>query len=484
MDLVNKVLLPFILLFTTLSCVPSLKEPPELKIDVPQSWVSGETIEEGNISQWWTRFGDPRLNEVIDIVLKENYDLKAAVSRLDAAAAQAKIAGASLYPQVNGNFTASRQKRNFVGFPFPGADDGVQSITTNLFGVSLDVSWELDLWGRIRSAKSAAAADFEASQADLIGFQLSLAGQTAKAWYATVEAEQQVLLAEATVENYRTTNSQVWTRYQRGLRPSLDVRFSESNVANAEAVLSLRKDQLQRLKRQLEVLIGQYPAAKMALSEDLPRIREPVPTGLPAHIVRRRPDLIAAEKKLAAAYARVTESRRALYPRLSLTGSGGTSSDELRNLLDGDYSVWNLIGNLLQPLFQGGRLRAGVSLAKARENEALARYALSVLNAYAEVEAALAAEEFLAQREKALQVAAEQAIAARKLAEDRYSQGLANLIEVLEAQRRAFDSQSQLLGVRRQRLDNRIDLYLALGGDFVTYSSDEPVVGKESRSNE
>jgi len=287
-------------------------------------------------------------------------------------------------------------------------------------------------------------------------------------------------LAEATLENYKTTNKQVRLRYERGLRPSLDVRFSESNVATAEAILLQRQDQLQRIKRQLEILLGRYPAATISLSENMLIIKEPVPAGLPADIISRRPDLIAAEKRLAASNARVVESRRALYPRISLTGSGGTSTDELGNLLNGDYSVWNLVGNLLQPIFRGGKLRAEVKLAKARKREALAQYAQTVLNAYAEIESALAAEKLLDERQRALKIATEQAMAARKLAEDRYAKGLVNLIEVLEAQRRAFESQRQLLNVRRLRLDNRIDLYLALGGDFTTDSIIEPTAKKES----
>ncbi len=187
---------------------------------------------------------------------------------------------------------------------------------------------------------------------------------------------------------------------------------------------------------------------------------------------------------MAAANLRVAESRRALYPRISLTGSAGTSSDEFRNLLNGDYSVWNPIGNLFQPIFQGARIRAGINLAKAREREILAQYAQTVLNAYAEVETALAAEKLLKDVEKALQIAVEQSMAARKLAEDRYSRGLANLIEVLEAQRRAFDSQSQLLSVRRQRLENRIDLFLALGGDFHIDSITQSPIEKEARYDE
>ncbi len=480
----KKYILFLAFLSIVISCVPKLEKPPDLDLNVPQNWISIETTGEGEISQWWTRFNDPRLDELVEVVLMENYDLKAAATRLDAAAALARIAGADLYPQVSANLNASRQKRNFVGFPFGGDGGGVQGFTSNLFGLSLNVSWEIDLWGRIRAAKSAAVADFQATEADLSGYALSFIGQTVKAWFAAIEIMEQVRLSEATVKNYTTTNDQVHRRYRLGLRPSLDVRLSESNVATAEATLLLWQNQLQQVKKLLDTLLGQYPSGQIELSDKLPSIEEDVPAGLPADIVSRRPDLVAAEKRLAASYARVIESQRALYPRISLTGSTGTSTDEFKNLLNGDYSVWNLVGNLLQPIFQGGRLRAGVDLARAREAEALALYAASVLNAYSEVEIALAAEEFLSEREAALRTAVVQSLAARDLADDRYARGLSDLIEVLEAQRRAFLSQSQLIGVQRARLDNRVELYLALGGDFMDVSHSQTFAKKELSSND
>jgi outer membrane protein TolC len=164
--------------------------------------------------------------------------------------------------------------------------------------------------------------------------------------------------------------------------------------------------------------------------------------------------------------ARTKQARRALYPRISLTSSVGTSSSDLNNLLNGDYSVWNLAGNIIQPLLQGGRIRGTIDLARARDQQSMALYIQTVLNAYGEVESALSAEEFLQRREASLESAAEQSVAARRLAEDRYARGLSDLITMLDSQRRAYESESQLLAVRRQRLENRIDLHLALGGGY------------------
>jgi outer membrane protein TolC len=173
-----------------------------------------------------------------------------------------------------------------------------------------------------------------------------------------------------------------------------------------------------------------------------------------------------AERQVAAANARVKVAKRAQYPSISLTSSGGTSSANLSNLLSGDFIVWSFAGNLLQPLFQGGRLRAGIKLAEANQEQALAGFAEQALRAYGEVESALMAETYLRDRENALREASEQAVAARELAENRYTRGVSDVITLLGSQRRAFEAEGQYLTVRRQRLDARVDLYLALGGGF------------------
>jgi len=474
----SKIHLLWIVLLAACASVP--ERPPDLDLAVPEAWAAGSTGDEIP-DHWWQRFGDPGLNGIVAEALEANYDLRAAASRLQAAAARIRIAGAGLFPQIGTNGSVSRQKRNFVGFPIPGSESGVLSSTTSLFGLSLDVSWEIDLWGRMSAGRAASVSEFQASNADLFGYRLSLIGQTVKAWFAATEGARQVALAEATLKNYQTTNEQVFTRYRRGLQPSLDVRLSEANVAVAEATLSRQRDLFQVSLRQLEILLGRYPAGKISVGSRLPDIGGYIPGGLPGDIVRRRPDLIAAEKRFTGAVLRVKEARRALYPKLTLTGSDGRSSDELKNLLEGDYSVWSLFGGLLQPLFQGGRLRAGVSLAQAGENEAFARYAQSVLNAFAEVESTLAAENQLEIQETALRQAVRQSLEARRIAEDRYARGLSGLLAVLESQRQAFTTQSQLLSIRRQRLDNRVNLTLALGGEFMKSGSESR---KEGDSNE
>jgi NodT family efflux transporter outer membrane factor (OMF) lipoprotein len=459
---------------------PPGREIPDLDIDTPGAWTAAgsDTMAEGPSSPptlaWWTAFSDPGLEAVVARALERNHDLAAASARLEEAAALARVAGADLYPQVQAALNASRSKQNFVGFPIPGGGDVLTSYSTS-YTADLRVSWELDLWGRVRNARSAAGAEAQAAAADWYGARLSLAARAAGAWFALTEARSQVALAERTVSAYEETERQVEDRFRRGVRTSLVLRRARSSRAGAEAQLRARLQALDAAARGLEILLGDYPAGRAAGADSLPALPGPVPANLPAELVARRPDLVAAERRLAASGARAASAKAALYPRISLTASGGTSSNELKDLLDEDFSVWSLLGNLTAPLFQGGRLRGNLDAARAREDQTLHAFASAALGAYAEVEQALAAETLLRERLVHQTEAAHQAVAARDVAAEQYRSGLIDFIDVLDAQRSALAAESQLLAVKRALLDNRIGLHLALGGDFAAHAPEPGV---------
>jgi NodT family efflux transporter outer membrane factor (OMF) lipoprotein len=474
---------PVLLVILALGCASAPPpEEPDLDVTVPSQWTASDAAPTGpeqTIEAWWTTFADSRLDALITEALERNRDLVAAAARVDAAVAQARIIGADLYPQIGASFDPARSKRNFIGFPIPGSEGEVLSVTTSTFGAGLNISWEADLWGRLSARKGAALAGVEATRADLASAQLSLAGQTAKTWFAVVEAYQQVELAEATLAGRRLSRERIERRYQLGTRSALELRFAMSNEAGADASLALRRRQLDLAKRQLELLLSRYPDAELEQATgdlELPDPPSGVPPGLPSELVTRRPDLVATERRLAAAGLRIKEARASLYPQLRLTGSAGSLSSDVGDLLNLDFSVWSLAANLLQPLYQGGRLRGGVQLSEANRRELAETYAQVILRAFGEVESTLAAERFLAQQEQALAVAATQSGEAERLSNKRYDAGLVSYLAVLEAQRDAFVAQSQHLASRRQRLDARIDLYLALGGGFDAsfVETDEP----------
>ena len=461
------------LLVLLAGCASPVLQPAVLDVTPPERWTAADpdtvppradqTRADPN---WWSEFGDRQLSAVIERTLTANNELAAAAARLDAAVAQARIAGAELLPTATVATDANRSRRNFIGLPIPGSGGGVLSSTSTSIGANLNVSWELDLWGRIRAGRSAARAGVAAAESDLAGARLSLSGQAAKAWFAAQEARQQVDLAERTLGLRTSSREWIDRRYQRGTRGALDLRLAIANQGQARADLEARRRQLDATGRQLALLASRYPVPAEASDEEreLPEPPSGLPPRLPAELISHRPDLRALERRMAAAGFDIERARAALYPRLSLTGSTGRLSDEVEDLLDSDFSVWSLAANLLQPLFQGGRLRAGVELAEARERELAEIYAQTLLRAFAEVELALVAERSLRLQQEALATAVEQSTAARDLAQRRYESGLGGYLEVLEAQREETRARIGLLSVRRQRLDARVDLHLALGG--------------------
>lgn len=458
------------LLFLALLAAGCNRNPIEIRhqpeIQISDAWADATAEDAEILSQWWESFRDPALKDLVENGLDGNFSLRAAAARVEAAAAQARIAGADIVPVVSAGWNANGQRQNFIGFPIPGSEGRVLSRTFKSFGVSLDASWEPDVWGRISAGEAAAIADLAAVEADLRAARLSLVAQISKAWYAALESWEQIELAEKTVSNYQDTSKRVRGRYSRGLLPSLDLRLALSSLSSAEALLEQRRQQLDFAVRQLEILLGRYPSARLKIARQLPSVPPAPPAGIPSELVSRRPDLVAAERRMWAAGARWTQARRALYPSFSLTGRIGTSADDFLQAFNGNFFIWNLAGNIMQPVFQGGRIRARVELEDARSREAAAQWAASVLQAFVEVETALTAERFLALQEQDLLVSARQATASLELAEDRYESGLEGFVTVLEAQRLSLDAESRLLNIRRQRLDARIDLHLALGGGF------------------
>ena len=451
---------------------------PQLGIELPETWGSGTEAQPVDGS-WWSFLEDPVLSALVEEALASNHDLKQAAARLEIAAAQARIAGAVLYPTLEAGLNGQRQAQNFSALPVPGVGSGAQSVVSNSFGVSLNFRWELDIWGRLRSGARAAAADLQAEHGAYRAASLSLAAQAAKAWYALTEARLQLRLAQQTVASFADTFRQATDRSAAGIQAPVDEHLAQANLAAAQASLQVRAEVFSRSAKQLEILLGRYPSAELEGAAELAELTQSIPTGIPAGVIRRRADVGTLERQLAATLQRIDASKAALYPRLTLTGSAGSSTSEFKDLLSGDFFVWNIAGGLVQPLFEGGRLRAEVQLAEGRAGAAASAFAQGVLEALFEVEASLALERFLAGQEAALIRATAASKQAVEISGNRYSQGIETLLVVLESQRRALDAESSLLSVRRARLDARLDLHLALGGGLAAHPSEVSITRAE-----
>jgi multidrug efflux system outer membrane protein len=458
---------------------------------VPGAWKSSAEAVGGVDDGWISSFEDSALQSLVDEAERKNHDLKIAAARVDKARANARNAGAKLYPTVSGGLNGARRKQAFIGFPF-GSDDsqapgsgssgttasgapsmpgdsntgeGVLSSFSSTFGVSLDVSWEVDVWGRIRAGLAAALAEVQGSEAELVSLRSSIAAQTAKAWFAAQEAELQLRLAKDSLTSFEDSVEIIRSKYVTADQSASQLRVAKSDVATAAARVKESEELKGQAIRQLETLLGRYPAAEIAVGGDLPKMPRPVPAGLPSELLTRRPDLQAAERRIAASDKRILEAKLATLPQFALTASGGTTTQTLKDVLNSDFGIWSLAGNMIQPLLEP-QLRGNRDLRIAETKEAISDYNKVVLNAFREVENALAAERFLKARENSLLEAESLSSEAYEQARDEYRQGLSDVITLLTTQRQMLSAKTQVVSMRRLRLENRVDVHLALGGDF------------------
>ena len=441
------------------SCV--VRQPPETamppSVEEPATWVGADGAESGAVSTGWLAgFQDPQLDSLVVEALENNQDLQRAAAQLEVARQAAIRAGAGLYPFVSLAGGASSE----------GGYEGGGS--SNPSGVSLDVVWEIDLWGRIRAGKAAAAADFQAAQSEYTFARLSLAAQTAKAWFQAVEGKLQVELAQRNVGIFERSLSLVLARYNAGLTSELDVHLAKFQLATGEERLRQTRLQFEQAVRSLEVLLGRYPDAEMALADDLAAVPPPIPIGIPAEVLERRPDLVAAEHQVAAAFYTIQVAQAARLPSLVLIGSTGTASSDLLDAISAPDPFWNLAAGLFAPLFAGGELKANVEAATAQQQAALHLYVQVVLRAFGEVENTLANEEYLKEAQAFQEVAVQEGKSAHRQALVQYDFGLIEYANVLTIQDRNVAADSQLLFLKNSRLANRINLYLSLGFEYTT----------------
>lgn len=456
-------------------CTLPEKQNPQSPVETPGQWPAGKEKNMGSVQNDWIKtFRDQKLDDLVAEVMAKNYDLQATAARLESARAGARIAGAPLYPQAGASANAGRSDR-----PWDVGDQASESV-----GLSMNVSWELDVWGRLRGGKAAALAEAAAVEFDYQGARLSLAGQTAKAWFTLIESDLQVQIAQDDVKSVRQTYELTLERLKYGAQSEFDVKLSGASLKAVENNLVGRRETLERAKRDLEVLLSQFPSGKIQNSKNLPSLAVKIPAGIPSELLMRRPDLRSAEWRYFASENRVFSAKAERLPRISLTSSLGTASDSLRSLFDAQAALWNFAGNLTQPIFEGGRISGQIAQAQARQKEIAAQYSKLVLDAFREVEVALVREESLAQRELLQSEAHRLLQEAYALAEEQYKAGQTDIVSLLEAQRNMLNSRSNLLNTQRLRLENRVDLHLALGGDFTTPPAPLPENDKKIKTGQ
>ena len=462
------IITPPIVLCTALltGCLaPKQQQISKSELSYPQNWESNITLSgENHSSQGWaSALGGDVLQNIIEDSWSGNPSLSAMTERLIAQGEQATILGANLLPTAQAEITGSRSKRNLIGFNLP---NGSTSFTSNSFTSGLNISWELDLWGKLHDARDSAKKRFQAGSLDLDAARLSLSGQVSKVWYEIIEGSEQLTLANQSATSFAQNESFVNERFRKGLANALEQNLAQSGTASARARALALERQLNQNKRRLNVLLGNYPSVNLDLNDSskltpLPEISHSPES--PSSALTQRPDIQAAEKNAEASGLDLSIARKNFFPSLSISGGPGSRSDEFENLLDKNFQTWGINGSFSQPIFNGGRLRAAQRQAKARQAAAWADYRSTALEAFTELENLLSAEQNLAKEEDFLQQAARAAEEASRLSWERYQRGVEGIFNALENQRRAFDARSRALLIRKQRIHNRIDLHLALG---------------------
>lgn len=449
----------YVVLVTLAACTPhAIRKQDKPPVSVPKALRELPPSPPGStrpLDAWWTSFGDAELDLLVARALDENKSLRAASQRVLQADATVRLARAGRLPTLGLGAEGSRQKvQTLFG-----------SFENSLFSLSAAASYELDLFGRLKSAESAAKADALGSRFDLAAMRMSVAAQTVEAYFALTAARQQRELLEAREELNRAFLELTRLRYERGLIAALDVAQQEQEQASTDAALAQARGLERASMHALSALLaGYFSEGWSSTDEALPTLPPRPQLGLPSELIARRPDIQAARARLLAADHRIAQAMADRYPRLTLTGTLGTASTNLTTLFS-DF-VWSALGSIEAALFDGGRGRAEVDLARARYQELLETYGQTWIEALVEVERALALEVAEEVRLEAIERQLKATATVLTQSRDRYSQGLTDYLPVLTALSAQRSAERAEVEARQQRLNLRVQLYRALGTGF------------------
>jgi len=460
--------------------------PEEVQVKVPEAWqpAPAEVTSPSEPSQkeapkpvlggWLNTLNDEALNTHVEKALSNNPDLLSSAGQLKNAIEQVTITGSGLWPQLR--FTANGSNReSSAASASGGAAQGDGDSTTEIrsIGGTLGIQWEIDIWRKLSQRKKAAALGAQAQSELYKAAELSLVANVSRAWYNLATNKLQLDLAQKRLDSFQNTAKLIEENYERGLRSALDVYLSRTDVQRQISALADSKFNYVQALRALKTLLGEYPDASTELNVTLPELASSVPTGLPADLLARRPDVKASQLQYQAQIANAKAAHRDRFPSLSFTGSIGESRDTFNSIFDSDNSIRNVIGSLTQPIFAAGALKAQERRAYNDAEIAYASLLKTTLNAFEEVENSLTRENVLFEQHRAIKEAVKLAQGGLDLALDRYQSGIENYTTVLQSQRSLFDSLSNELNLRNALLQNRIGIHLALGGDFASIDARE-----------
>jgi multidrug efflux system outer membrane protein len=455
-----------------------LKNPPDAAairteamptVAVPDAWNRPGAAQGMVSDSWLASFGDAQLSATVAEALAHNADLRVAAARVEQARLYAKLAGARLWPSVD---LLARG-----GGKLSGDNSGLQ-------GGVLTASWELDLWGRVRYGRAAAAADAASAELDFEFARQSLAALVARSWFLATEAALQLDVARLALRDNESLLGLAQDRARVGVGNDEDVFIARANLGTSRDTVRQIELARENAVRALEILLGRYPAATTPVSPQFPGQPAAVPAGLPSELLERRPDVIAAERRVAAAFNRIGEAKAARLPAIALTTGVSSISSDLFILKERSNPIWSAGANLVMPLFRGGALKTQVEIRTAEQQQAVAAYAQVGLQAFNEVESALAAEFAAREREQILAGSLADSERALEIVRTQFKVGSTDLRFVTQRQLALNATQSALVRVQAEQRVQRVNLYLALGGSFESRPSVTPSESKPPASDQ
>jgi multidrug efflux system outer membrane protein len=443
---------------------PDTATPAKWHTSLSEEWTSGGKTPE-DLSAWWRRLNDPLLSSLIDRAVTGNLDLKMARARVREARARRGIAKADFFPTLDGTTSATWSRYS---------EDRGSGETVDLYAASFDAGWELDIFGGLRRSLEAAEADWQATQEELRNVLVSLLAEVALNYIDIRTAQVQIAVAEENLEAQRETHRLTQWRYEAGLSDELAVEQARYSLENTRSLIPALRTKLEEALNRIAVLLGEHPGR---VHPELKQ-REPIPVpplnvavGVPADLLRRRPDVRRAERQLAAQTARIGVATADLYPKFTLNGSIGLEALSLGNLSSG---LWTLAGGpkISWAIFKGRAIRQNIEVQSALQEQYLLAYESTVLTALEEVENALVAFAEVQQRRQSLHEATEAARQAVGLARQKFEAGLTDFNNVLDGQRSLFSFQEQLAQSEGAIASNLVRLYKALGGGWTSLAAD------------
>ena len=442
---------------------PDYKRPAVVNPEMFRGQAVAEAVSFAD-GPWWEVFQDPTLKALIQEALRNNYDVGIAAARVQEARANLRVARSDLFPSLDYGARVGRARLPLGGLNLP---DGTDHKTDDFFIGSMSMSWELDIWGRVRRSNEAARATLFATEDARRGVWLTLVSDLAQAYFQLLALDVQLQIAQTSTQAYQRTYDLFEDRFNLGVASRLETSRALGALGNAQATVPQIQSDIVARENQISILLGKAPGP---IPRGQPMYAQPVaptvPAGLPSALLERRPDLRQAEQQLVAANALIGVAKAEFFPKLSLTALFGAASPELSTLTGGGATVWAVAGMLSGPLLNAGRTTGQYRASIAQWEQVRLRYEQSVLGALREVSNSLTALGKLNEAETGQTTAVRGLEDAVVHATDRYRQGLASYYEVLEAQQQLYPSQTTLSRIRADRLVAYVQLYKALGGGW------------------